>query len=105
MEKDIKLECWSDIEIRLAVAGLGGGQREGLGFGISRCKLLYTEWINSKVLLHSKGNYIPCHVTNPMKKGLRYRKLNHNIVNQLHFNTIKNNNNKKWNVERRVFLG
>ena len=23
MEKDIKLECWSDIEIRLVVAGLG----------------------------------------------------------------------------------
>ena len=57
MEKDIKLECWSDIEIRLVVAGLDGGQREGLGFGISRCKLSYIEWIN-KVLLYSRGNYI-----------------------------------------------
>ena len=27
-------------------------------FGISRCKLLYIEWINSKVLLYSTGNYI-----------------------------------------------
>ena len=26
--------------------------------GISRCKLLYVEWINSKVLLGSTGNYI-----------------------------------------------
>jgi len=25
-------------------------------FEISRCKLLYIEWINSKVLLHSTGN-------------------------------------------------
>ena len=27
-------------------------------FGISRCKLLYIEWINNKVLLYSTGNYI-----------------------------------------------
>ena len=29
-------------------------------FGISRCKLsiLFREWINSKVLLYSTGNYI-----------------------------------------------
>ena len=27
-------------------------------FGISICKLLYTEWINSKVLLCGTGNYI-----------------------------------------------
>ena len=26
--------------------------------GISRCKLLYTEWINNEVLLYSTGNYI-----------------------------------------------
>ena len=38
--------------------------REGIGrgkdweFGISRCKLLYIEWINNKVLLYSTGNYI-----------------------------------------------
>ena len=34
-----------------------GWEREGLEFGISRCKLLYTGWIN-KVLLYSTGNYI-----------------------------------------------
>ena len=38
------------------------GERDGGGkdwvFGISRCKLLYTEWINNKVLLYNTGNYI-----------------------------------------------
>ena len=27
-------------------------------FGTSRCKLLYIEWINNKVLLYSTRNYI-----------------------------------------------
>ena len=27
-------------------------------FRVNRCKLLYIEWINSKVLLYSTGNYI-----------------------------------------------
>ena len=27
-------------------------------FGISRCKLVYTEWINNKDLLCNKQNYI-----------------------------------------------
>ena len=27
-------------------------------FAVSRCKLLYTGWINNKVLLYSAGNYI-----------------------------------------------
>ena len=27
-------------------------------FGVSRCKLLYIEWINSKVLLYNTENYI-----------------------------------------------
>ena len=43
------------------VAGEGrGGRGEGMDweFGISRCKLLYIEWINNKVLLSSTGNYI-----------------------------------------------
>ena len=33
-------------------------------FGTSRCKLLYIEWINNKVLLYSTGNYIQCPVIN-----------------------------------------
>ena len=31
---------------------------------ISRCKLLYIEWINNKVLLYSTGNYIQYPVIN-----------------------------------------
>ena len=27
-------------------------------FGITRCKLVYIQWINNKVLLYSTGNYI-----------------------------------------------
>ena len=33
-------------------------------FGISRYKLLDTEWVNNKVLLHSTGNYIQYPVIN-----------------------------------------
>ena len=38
----------------------GGGGRGGLDweFGTSRCKLLYIERVNNKVLLYSTGNYI-----------------------------------------------
>ena len=32
-------------------------------FGTGRCKLLYIEWINNKVLLYSTGNYIQYPVT------------------------------------------
>ena len=40
-----------DTEKRLVVASGGG-------VGVSRCKLLYIEWINNEVLLYSTGNYI-----------------------------------------------
>ena len=42
----------------------GEGDRGGMEweFRISRCKLLYIEWINKMVLLYSKGNYIQCPV-------------------------------------------
>ena len=38
--------------------GGGGGRGMDWEFGISRCKLLYTGWIDNKVLLYSTGNYI-----------------------------------------------
>ena len=41
-------------------------------FGISRCKLLYTEWINNKILLYSTGNYIQYPVIN--HNGKEYKK-------------------------------
>ena len=44
----------------------GEGGRGGLEweFGIIRCKLLRTDWINNKVLVYSKGNYIQYPVIN-----------------------------------------
>ena len=41
-------------------------------FGISRCKLLYIEWIHSKVLLYSTGDYIQYSVIN--HTGKEYEK-------------------------------
>ena len=38
--------------------GGGAWRRVDWEFGISRCKLLYIEWTNNKVLLYSTGNYI-----------------------------------------------
>ena len=47
------------MENRLVVAkGEGGGGRMDWEVGVSRCKLLYMEWINNKVLLYSTENYI-----------------------------------------------
>ena len=37
----------------------GGGGGVEWETGVSRCELLYTEWINNKVLLYSTENYIP----------------------------------------------
>ena len=36
--------------------GVGGGMEREIG--VSRCELLYIEWTNNKVLLHSTENYI-----------------------------------------------
>ena len=69
----------------------GGWGRRGMEweFGISRCKLLYIEWINNKVLLCSTGNYIQYSVINHNWKGYYkreciyiYIKLNHFAVQQ-----------------------
>ena len=48
-------------------------------FGISRCKLLYKELINNKVLLYSTGNYIQYPVIN--HNGREYEK---NIYTHTH---------------------
>ena len=49
--------------------GEAGGGKDW-EFGINRCKLLYTEWINNKVLLQSTGNYIQYPVINHNKKRM-----------------------------------
>ena len=54
---ETETESW--IENRLAVAkgeDFGGGVE--CEVGVSRCKLLYMEWINNKVLLYSTEDYI-----------------------------------------------
>ena len=46
--------------------GVGGGMEWEVG--VSRCKLLYIEWINNKVLLYSTGNYIQYPMINHNRK-------------------------------------
>ena len=46
--------------------GVGGGMEWEVG--VSRCKLLYMEWINNKVLLYSTGNYIQYPMINHNRK-------------------------------------
>ena len=60
-----------DIENRLVVVK---GERVG-GWvkweaGVSRCKLLYIEWINNKVLLYSTDNYIQYPMIIIMEKNI-----------------------------------
>ena len=52
--------------------GDGSGGGKDWGFEISRCKLLYREWINNKVLLYSTGNSIQYPVIN--HNGKEYEK-------------------------------
>ena len=53
---------------------------------VSRCKLLYMEWINNRVLLYSTENYIQYLVINhngkKYEKEYIYVKLNHLAVQQ-----------------------
>ena len=54
-----------DIENSLLVAkGEEVERRVEWKAGVSRCKLLYTEWINNKVLLYSTENNIQCSMIN-----------------------------------------
>ena len=65
-----------------------GVEVRGIGkdweLGISRCKLLYTEWINNKVLLYRTGNYIQYTVINHNEKNYEkdriYVYLNHSSI-------------------------
>ena len=48
----------------MVASGEGNGGGTDWEFRISRCKLLYIAWINSKVQLYSTGNYIQYPVIN-----------------------------------------
>ena len=45
-----------------------------MGFGISRCKRVYIGWINDKVVLCSKGNYIQHPVISQVGKEYENRR-------------------------------
>ena len=46
------------MENRLVAKREGDGGRMDREFRMSRCKMLYIEWTNNKVLLYSTENYI-----------------------------------------------
>ena len=48
--------------------GVGDEGGKDWEFGISRCQLLYIEWINHKVLLYSTGTHVQYPVINPNGK-------------------------------------
>ena len=73
MSISIKQKQLTDTEDRLGTTkGAEDGRGKDWVFGIGRCKLLHTGWINNKVLLHSHqgsplystGNYIQYPVIN-----------------------------------------
>ena len=61
---------------REQICGCQGGRGVGGGmdweFGISKCKLLYIEWVNNQDLLYSTGIYIQYPVIN--HNGKEYEK-------------------------------
>ena len=56
----------------MVAKGEWGGGGMDLEFGISKCKVLYIEWINNNVLLYSTGKYIQYPVIN--HNGKEYEK-------------------------------
>ena len=53
MTRSIVVSC---VNFFLRDKGNGGAEGE---LGVSRCKLVYTEWINNKALQYSTGKYYP----------------------------------------------
>ena len=47
------------LENRVVVAKEGGeGSGRDWKFGVSRCKIMHSEWISNEILLYSIGNHI-----------------------------------------------
>ena len=63
-------DIWGNL--KSLVGGGGGGGGMYWKFEVSRCKLLYIEWINNKILLYSTGNCIQHPVIN--HHGKEYKK-------------------------------
>ena len=72
--KELIYETKADTQTQRAANGYQGAGGVGMGreFGFSRCKLLYTEWINNKVLPHSTGNDIHYPMINQNRKKYIY---------------------------------
>ena len=66
---EIRSRGTHQLRVRLVAAKRerGGGGKDGES-GAGRCKLLYTGWLKSKVLLYSPGNYIQYPVINHDRK-------------------------------------
>ena len=79
--------------------GRGGKDWE---FGISRCKLIYTEWIINKVLLCSTGNYIQYPVINC--NGKEYEKVCICIIGSLCCTSEVNEHCKSTTSFNKVFF-
>ena len=72
-------------------------------FGISRCKLLYIEWINNKILLYNTENYIQNSVIN--LNGKEYIYVYNSYFNKNKF--FKKENKKsltKILLSQRIFM-
>ena len=52
-------------------------------FGASRCKLLYIEWVNNKVLLYSTGNYTQYFLINYQGKESEKKQIHECITESL----------------------
>ena len=70
LHRFIKSVIWG-IENRFVVDKGGAGKKMDWEFGVGRCKLLYVEWINNKVLLLSTGNYIQYPLRNHKEKNIK----------------------------------
>ena len=80
MNLSTKPETDSQTENRLVVAeGVGGGGETEWEFGISRCKLVYVEWITNRFLLYSTGTNIQYPIIN--HNGKEYNIYMHYIDN------------------------
>ena len=80
----------------------GGGGRGGMDWEleIHRRKLLYREWVNNKVLLHSTGNYIQYPVIN--HHGKEYKK--ECILNTLQRHISEKNRKKFWYMHIYIYI-
>ena len=81
---------------------VAGGGRLDWEFGISRCKLLYIEWINNKILLYSTGNYIQYPVINHMEKNKKYHL--DNIKNEIFMDRLNKIDAKQYAKNYKILV-